>query len=217
MTVAPACHESRVGAADPGEVRTASTGELPGYAVRQRASQLDTNGRSSNVRDGHQQELLVHIHALRRYAAALVGNHADADDLVQETLKRALTYIDADRRIDDLRAYLFTVLHNVRVDVVRKRARAGVEVPVDEAHLVSKSSPQSDRFACHEVIEAMQRLSEEHRQVLLLVGVEGMSYRETADILDLPIGTVMSRLNRARTALRQLLGLDGEVELGGSS
>ncbi|HUF86706.1 MAG TPA: RNA polymerase sigma factor [Thermohalobaculum sp.] len=172
---------------------------------------LDENDRSATVGNG--EPLLQHIQALRRYANVLVGNHADADDLVQEALKRALAYLDRDRQIENLRAYLFTILHNVRNDALRKRARAGTQVPVEDMPLISEQASETDRIACIQVIQAMQRLSEEHRQVLLLVGVEGMSYRETAEILNLPIGTVMSRLNRARTALRELLGLEGPLEV----
>lgn len=172
----------------------------------------DTDG---NIRaaPGNAGRLIEHIQALRRYANVLVGNHADADDLVQEALKRALVYLGRDRQIDNLRAYLFTILHNVRNDALRRQARSGTAVPVEDASLVSEAASASDRIACHQVIRAMQRLSEEHRQVLLLVGVEGISYRETAAILDLPIGTVMSRLNRARAALREGLDLEGPVEL----
>ena len=167
--------------------------------------------------DGAGQDLLEHIHALRRYANALVGNQADADDLVQESLKRALVYLDGDRRIDNLRAYLFTVLHNVRIDTYKKQARAGRAVPVEETVLVSGAAPQADRVACLEAVRAMRRLSDEHRQVLLLVGVEGMSYREAAEILGLPVGTVMSRLNRARTALRESLAMTEEATLDRAS
>ena len=164
-------------------------------------------------RDGPGRDLLEHIHALRRYANALVGNQADADDLVQEALKRALVYLDGDRQIDNLRAYLFTVLHNVRVDGYKKQARAGQSVPVEDTVLVSGAAPQSERLACHEALRAIGRLSDPHRQVLLLVGVEGMSYREAAEVLGLPVGTVMSRLNRARAALREDLAMNGEVAL----
>lgn len=174
-------------------------------------SALETSEPSSAPRNG--AALVEHIQALRRYANVLVGNHADADDLVQEALKRALTYLESDRQIDNLRAYLFTILHNARNDALKKQARSGTQVPVEEQTLVSEATSQADRVACNEVIQAMQRLSEDHRQVLLLVGVEGMSYRETAEILGLPIGTVMSRLNRARASLREVLGFHGPVEI----
>lgn len=172
---------------------------------------LDERERRAGAGNGEQ--LLEHIQALRRYANVLVGNHADADDLVQEALKRALNYLERDRQIGNLRAYLFTILHNVRNDALRNQVRRGTQVPVEDTPLVSNQASQSDHVACNQVIQAMLRLSEEHRQVLLLVGVEGMSYRETAEILELPIGTVMSRLSRARTALREVLGFEGPVEL----
>jgi RNA polymerase sigma-70 factor (ECF subfamily) len=180
-------------------------------AVRQGGPPLDDSERSAETGNG--EKLIEHMHALRRYATVLVGNHADADDLVQEALKRALIYLDGDREIKNLRAYLFTILHNVRNDALKKQVRAGKHVPVEDVPLVSGETSQSDRLACSQVVQAIQRLSEEHRQVLLQVGVEGMSYRETAEILDLPIGTVMSRLNRARTALREVLQIDGPIEV----
>ena len=173
---------------------------------------MDNDGRSTSIRDGNDRQLLDHIRALRRYAIALVGNHADADDLVQEALKRALVYFDGDRKIDNLRAYLFTILHNVRIDLLKQKLRAGTQIPVDDVPLVAVSASQSDRFACRQVVEAIRHLSEEHREVLLLVGLEEMSYREAAEVLDLKIGTVMSRLSRARAALRQLVDIEGELE-----
>ncbi|HEU0220583.1 MAG TPA: RNA polymerase sigma factor [Paracoccaceae bacterium] len=170
---------------------------------------------SGNIRGCGDRELFDLVRTMRRYARSLAGNDADADDLVQETLKRALTYFEEDREIGNLRSYLFTILHNVRVDMLKRQLRAGTEVAVEETSLVSGVSPQQDRVICRQVIAAMQRLSEEHRQVLLLIGLEEMSYRETAEILGLPLGTVMSRLNRARTTLRALLGLEGRLELDG--
>lgn len=182
-------------------------------AARARPGAAGMPGRSPRrAAPGHRAGLTEHIQALRRYANVLVGSHADADDLVQEALKRALIYLDGNRRIDNLRAYLFTILHNVRNDALRKQARSGAQVPVEDAGLISNAALQPDRIACSEVLQAIQRLSEEHRQVLLLAGVEGMSYRETAAILDLPIGTVMSRLSRARTALREALDLEASME-----
>ena len=169
---------------------------------------MDDDNRPANIRDVSHAELVQHIQALRRYASALVGSPADADDLVQEALKRALQYFDRERRIDNLRGYLFRILHNARNDMLRQRMRAGTPVEVNEQTLVSEDLSQMERFACRQAVGLMQRLSEEHRQVLLLVGVEGMSYREAADVLGLPIGTVMSRLSRARGALREKLDAD---------
>ncbi|HUS55753.1 MAG TPA: sigma-70 family RNA polymerase sigma factor [Thermohalobaculum sp.] len=178
---------------------------------------VDIDGRSTNIRDGGDRDLLDHISALRRYASALVGNHADADDLVQEALKRALVYFDGDREIENLRAYLFTILHRVRIDLLKQKSRMGVQIPVEDLALVAVSASQGDRFACRQAVEAIRHLSEEHREVLLLVGVEGMSYREAAEVLDLKIGTVMSRLSRARATLRQMMNIEGELEFDNPS
>jgi RNA polymerase sigma-70 factor (ECF subfamily) len=179
---------------------------------KRESPKLDNDRRAGNIREENDLELLSHIRALRRYASALVGNHADADDLVQESLKRALVYFDGDRQIDNLRAYLFTILHNVRIDFLKQKLRKGTQVPIDDTNLVAGNASQNDQFACRQVVEAIRLLSEEHREVLLLVGLDGMSYRETAEILGLKLGTVMSRLSRARAALRQLVDIEGELE-----
>jgi RNA polymerase sigma-70 factor (ECF subfamily) len=155
--------------------------------------------------------LISHINALRRYARALVGNSADADDLVQESLKRSLQYLDGTRQIHNLRAYLFTILHNTRMDSLARQRREGIKVPVEEDSIRSSGAPQVDRLVCSQVFDAIQQLSEEHREVLLLVGVEGLSYREASEILGIAIGTVMSRLSRARTELREKLAIEGAV------
>lgn len=171
----------------------------------------------ADIRSVDDHQLIEHIQALRRCAAALVGSPADADDLVQEALKRALVYFDGDRQIDDLRAYLFRILRNARNDMFKRRLRAGTPVPIDNMNLVSSEVSQMERIACHEVVSAMQRLPESHRQLLLLVGVQELSYREAAGHLGLPIGTVMSRLNRARAALRAMLDVDKDWDLGDGS
>lgn len=159
------------------------------------------------------QDLESHIRALRRYARALVGNTADADDLVQETLKRALTYVSRGQEIRDVRAYLLTMLHNVRIDMVKRQSRTReVLTPSEDIPLATMPS-QNDSLVLRQVSEAVDRLPEEQREVLLLIGLEGMGYRETAEILGLPIGTIMSRLSRARSALKNALQLDGIIEI----
>lgn len=164
--------------------------------------------RDASVEAGFSKRALVdHIQLLRRYARALVRNPADADDLVQETLRRVLTYLDNQSDIRNLRSYLLTVLHNARADMLKRRQRQGEEVMAEDVDLVASGATPVETMACREVMTAINRLSEEHRQIILLIALEGLSYRETAEILDLKIGTVMSRLNRARAALREDLGL----------
>lgn len=149
-----------------------------------------------------------HIKALRRYAFALVGNAADADDLVQETLLRALTYVGRGKAIRNLRSYLLAMLHNVRIDGIRARVRAGEPVGIDGVVELPLAPSQDEHLMYLDVVEAIQNLSEEQRKVLLLVGLEGMNYQEAANVLGVPIGTVMSRLNRGRIQLRRALGYE---------
>lgn len=159
------------------------------------------------------RELDQQIRMLRRYACALVGNLADADDLVQETLKRALTYSDRGAEIRNLRSYLLTMLHNVRVDSVKRQIRAGDPVDLDETLPLAITPSQNDYLVCKEVTDAISSLSADQREVLLLVGLEGVSYRDAAEILAVPVGTIMSRLCRGRRALREALGYENvEIE-----
>jgi RNA polymerase sigma-70 factor (ECF subfamily) len=155
-----------------------------------------------------------HIPGLRRYARVLVGDPSEADDLVQECLTRALARRHTLGRIGDLRAYLFTILHNVHVDRAAQQRRSGPSLSLD--HVQASLACQPDQLPRLELIDlasALSRLPVEQRDVVLLVGVEGMSYRETAGVLDIPIGTVMSRLSRGREALRQSMAIEGPAPL----
>ncbi|MCG8595848.1 MAG: sigma-70 family RNA polymerase sigma factor [Kiloniellales bacterium] len=149
--------------------------------------------------------VLEHISGLRRYALRLSGNSVDADDLVQESLSRALMRQRKNAEIRNLRAYLFSVLHNTHVDRMAERRRWHENVT--EAFLENSQfcpASQPDRLALYEVAKALDAMPEEQRHALLLVGYEGLSYKESAAILGVPVGTVMSRLSRARDTLRRL-------------
>lgn len=149
------------------------------------------------------QQIVALIPRLRRYARALVGERARADDLVQDTLERAWTKLHLFRAGTDLRAWLFTVMHNVHVNQIRA-ARETVEF--DETELEDMASdPQGDALYIRDLERALLRLPVEQRQALLLVALEDMSYDEAARALGVPIGTVMSRLSRARERLRALM------------
>jgi RNA polymerase sigma-70 factor (ECF subfamily) len=148
--------------------------------------------------------LELHIDALRRYSRALVGNVADADDLVQETLKRALIYAHGGKEIRNARSYLLTMLHNVRVDYA-KRERWNERQPLTDHLFPVCRATQPDRIVCDEVIAAIKDLPKEQRDVLLLTGLDDLSYQDIADRLGIPIGTVMSRLSRGRKALQKAL------------
>ena len=148
------------------------------------------------------------IPRLRRYARALTGDRGAADDLVQDTLERAWTKLHLWRRGSDLRAWLFTIMHNVHVNQIRARA-GGATVSLDEESADAPVRPtQSDLLEVRDIDTALNRLSLEQREVLLLVALERMSYGEAARTLGIPIGTVMSRLARARERLRLLLSDD---------
>ena len=143
------------------------------------------------------------IPRLRRYARALAGDRDAADALVQDTLERAWSKLHLYRRGTDLRAWLFTVMHNVYVN---QRRAARTSVPLDE-EMPELAQPvrETDTLVLRDLDAAIRRLPPEQREVLLLVALEEMSYNEAADTLGVPIGTVMSRLSRAREKLRAML------------
>ena len=149
------------------------------------------------------QRLVELIPRLRRYARALVGDRAAADDLVQDTLERAWAKLHLYRRGTDLRAWLFTVMHNVHVN--RVRAARPTDVLDDEMPELAQRAAQSDGLMLRDLDRAIAKLPADQRAVLLLVTLEEMSYDEVARTLGIPIGTVMSRLSRAREKLRTMM------------
>ena len=150
--------------------------------------------------------LVAQLPALRRYAVALVGNAALADDLVQDCIEKALGQEAQLRELERLGGWLRRILHNLYIDEMRRGKRRGREYDITElADHLELSEPAPDNSAKLEFVHAVNRLSLEHCQILLLVSVEELSYREIADELNIPLGTVMSRLARARERLRGLL------------
>ena len=149
------------------------------------------------------------IPRLRRYARALTSNRERADDLVQDTLMRALAKEHLWQPGTDLRAWLFTIMHNQYVNTVRQGIRGGATVDIEEvsATLPATTDPAASR-QLRELERALSELPCGQRQVILLVGLEGMSYEETGKILGVPIGTIRSRLSRGRDALRKLLDME---------
>ena len=143
---------------------------------------------------------------VRRHAIALLYNRADAEDLVQDCLEAALAKQSTLQDPERLRGWLFAILNNLFLMRMRTNSRRGVTIPIDEfADSLIASSAAEDRGMALDLARAMGQLSLEHRQILLLLNVEGYRYDEIADILEMPIGTVMSRLARARQRLRALL------------
>jgi RNA polymerase sigma-70 factor (ECF subfamily) len=147
-------------------------------------------------------QLVSEIPRLRRFAQGLVRNREIADDLVQDTLVWALT---AEHRFQpgNVRVWLIVILLNLNRNRIRHLARRGPHVGVEE---IDQSLTPPSLAPPLDILMALEHLSEDQREVLLLIGLEGLSYGECAQALSIPVGTVMSRLSRARQALRQLLG-----------
>lgn len=146
------------------------------------------------------------IPGLRRYAWALLRDDEAADDLVQDTLERAIRHWGQRRRDGDLKAWLFTIQRNLFLNALRQKKSRGVQVGVEalEDAPSPTESPES-QAGLRDILSGLDALPEEQRSVLLLVGVEDLSYQQAAQVLDVPLGTVMSRLSRARGRLRELM------------
>jgi len=145
------------------------------------------------------------IPRLRRYARALTGDRSLADDLVQDTLERALSRFHLWRHGSDLRAWLFTIMHNIFVNQARSRLRQRHESLESGAALDAMQANEPDWLQLRDLDSALAQLPHEQRTVLLLVGLEQFTYEEAARVLQIPIGTVMSRLSRGRERLRVVL------------
>jgi len=159
--------------------------------------------------------LTAEIPYLRRFARALAGDAALADDLVQDCLERALAKEHLYDPARQLRAWLYAILRNIHVSGLRRKGRARVVKTVEELAPEEEAvvGDQEDHAAIRSIAEALDRLPDLHREVILLVALEDMSYREVAEIVGVPVGTVMSRLSRGRAALRGLLDVDQRPNL----
>ena len=143
------------------------------------------------------------IPALRRYAHALLREREAADDLVQDTLERALAAWSGRRRDGDLRAWLFAIERNLYLARLRRRGRRGAHLGAEALDSLADPAPDPEAtLAARDVLAGLDGLPEEQRSVLLLVAVEDLTYAEAARVLDVPVGTVMSRLSRARERMR---------------
>lgn len=184
-----------------------------------------TNGLSTDVAPDVRAELeaeaLSHIDALYRTALRMTRNPADAEDLVQEAYLRAFRSLHQFKPGTNFRAWIFRIMTNAYINEYRKRSRRPTNSSLDDLeefylydHLIDSGvQPTSerpedvvlDRLTATDVIEALDSLSDDFREVVLLADVEGFSYREIAEIMDIPVGTVMSRLYRARRRLQKAL------------
>ena len=156
------------------------------------------------------ERLIAFLPNLRRFAISLCGARDVADDLVQAACERALASAERFEPGTRFDAWMFRILRNLWIDQVRRQKTTGVQDDISERHDIPGSSGVREaeaRLTLKTVAEAIDDLPDEQREVLLLVCVEELSYRETADVLDIPIGTVMSRLARARKSLAEAAGI----------
>jgi RNA polymerase sigma factor (sigma-70 family) len=143
------------------------------------------------------------IPRLRRYAYALTRNSEAADDLVQDTLERAISRWPSRRRDGSLRPWLFTIERNLFLGSIRRSRRRGEQVGAEALEQIpATDTPLDSATGSHDVLAALDLLPEEQRSVLLLVAVEELSYEDAARALGVPLGTIMSRLSRAREKMR---------------
>jgi RNA polymerase sigma-70 factor (ECF subfamily) len=156
------------------------------------------------------EQIVALLPRLRRFARNLARNPHDADDVVQIAVERALTRLDQWRSDARLDSWMFKIVRNAWIDELRARGRRDKVFLAAEAgeHVGTDSMARETELLA--VQSAMARLPQEQREAVSLVLVEGLPYREAADVLDVPIGTLTSRLARAREALQAMLGTDGE-------
>jgi RNA polymerase sigma-70 factor (ECF subfamily) len=159
----------------------------------------------SPLSDELRASLLNAIPHLRAFAISLTGKVDQADDLVQEAILRGLSHLDSFTPGTDLQAWLFTILRNLFYTSLRKRRREVEDPDGVIAGMLSTAPEQHGRLDLNDLRTALGKLSVEQREALLLVGAEGMSYEEAAAICEVNIGTIKSRINRARTRLAELL------------
>ena len=157
--------------------------------------------------DDKRGAILAELPRLRRYARALMRDRDSADDLVQDCIEKALAKLDNWQTGDNPRRWLFTIMHHVFIDQLRKVKRRGETVPIgtqQEAAFVTQPT-QLETLQAREVLDALQAIDPDRRSALVLVAVEGLTYSEAATVLGIPAGTLMSRIARGREDLRAQL------------
>lgn len=180
-----------------------------------RARESGKGSRAISTQQGIAGDIAAEIPRLRRYAHVLLRDSIAAEDLVQDSLERAISRQTLFQPGTNLRAWLFTIMHNLHVNAVIKARRtptAGITDDIADSHRSAVAPSQGDGLMLRDLERALGKLTEEQRAVVLLVGVEGLTYAESAAVLDVPVGTVMSRLARGRTRLRSLMNGEDRTE-----
>jgi RNA polymerase sigma-70 factor, ECF subfamily len=167
-----------------------------------------------NVDPALKDQILASIPSLRAFAISLSGNVDRADDLVQETILRALANIHSFQPGTNLPAWLFTILRNLFRSEYRKRRREVEDADGSFAQTLKSNPEQIGRIEFQEFRDALSQLPQDQREALILVGASGFSYEEAADICECAVGTIKSRVNRARSRLAKLLAVDSVDEIG---
>ena len=158
--------------------------------------------------------LVAEIPNLRAFAVSLSGSVQNADDLVQDTLLKAWGHAESFTEGTSIRAWLFTILRNTYYSLYRKRGREVQDTDGVYSERVGTPPSQDGAIDLADFRTALAKLPEEQREVLIMVGASGLSYEETAEICGVAVGTVKSRVNRARTRLAELLGITNVSEIG---
>jgi RNA polymerase sigma-70 factor (ECF subfamily) len=160
------------------------------------------------------EAMLAAVPSLRAFAISLSGNVDRADDLVQETLVRAMANIDSFQPGTNMSAWLFTILRNLFRSEYRKRRREVEDTDGSYAESLKSHPEQHGRVEFEEFRAALAKLPQDQSEALLLVGASGFSYEEAAEICECAVGTIKSRVNRARTRLAELLAIDSADDFG---
>jgi RNA polymerase sigma-70 factor (ECF subfamily) len=160
------------------------------------------------------EAMLAAVPSLRAFAISLSGNIDRADDLVQETLLRAIANIDSFQPGTNMSAWMFTILRNLFRSEYRKRRREVEDTDGSYAESLKSQPEQNSRLEFQEFRAALAKLPPDQREALILVGASGFSYEEAAAICDCAVGTIKSRVNRARTRLADLLSIEGAEDFG---
>src|SRR5512132_4024431 len=197
----------------PARQRYRSSLSRPGAATRLSTIRT-TKDRADPLQPSVRDAMLAAVPSLRAFAISLSGNIDRADDLVQDTLLRAMANIDSFTAGTNMSAWLFTILHNLFRSEYRKRRREVEDV--DGLHVDSLKSPpqQHSRLEFEEFRRALEKLLPDQREALILVGASGFSYEEAAAICESAVGTIKSRVHRARTRLVELLSIDSADRFG---
>jgi RNA polymerase sigma-70 factor, ECF subfamily len=160
------------------------------------------------------EKMVAEIPSLRAFAASLSGSIQQADDLVQDTLLKAWSHADSFTQGTNIRAWLFTILRNTYYSLYRRRGREVQDTDGMYSSKVAVSGGQESAIDLADFRTALAKLPEEQREVLIMVGATGLSYEETAAICGVAVGTIKSRVNRARVKLAELLGINSAEDIG---